>query len=568
MARWRHAWKLLGRLTTITNADASSATISQYGYAYDNLNRVTTHTYDSAIGTYTYNGVNTYTYDHTSQVIGDSGSTFTYDAQGNRTMPGYATGAANRLTNDGVFTYVNDAEGNRISKSKGSGLETWYYTWDNRNRLIGVEQTSDGASILLAVTYTYDAHDKLVAEEKWQSSTGVVATRRHWDGEDLWAITDASNVVATRFLYGDGVDAVQGRIVETGPNGGTQGFYATDNLGSVRDIIDAATGEVLYHAEYDAFGAATEYGAGYGDTLKYTARELDADTGLQYNRARWYDNSVGRWLSEDPIGFAAGDRNLYRYVSNFATGATDPSGLLFFAPRITVEEIGQIVANSWRSLFPTNREIVAREIKKFRDEKCFFAARLMEWHVFGKGQDGTAYTATDKDKIEFLHQGRGLLEKFLVTAIRKHVPKREWGNAKYEANFTFGRDEGTNVRWLEPTIRGGLQAGEEEGVIAKDYNLPLFRALGGAALNADIVATNFRKTTIGNRDNYGCDVKAKISVFDNYSWDSYAATFSDPAYAALYALQKDKEIQSFKYRFEVEVKWRVEFHRSANNGQK
>jgi RHS repeat-associated protein len=316
----------LGRLTTITNADASSATISQYGYAYDNLNRVTTHTYDSAIGTYTYNGVKTYTYDHTSQVIGDSGSTFTYDAQGNRTMPGYATGAANRLTNDGVFTYTYDAEGNCISKSKGSGLETWYYTWDTRNRLIGVEQTSDGASILLAVTYTYDAHDKLVAEEKWQSSTGVVTTRRHWDGEDLWAITDASNVVAARYLYGDGVDQVQGRIVEAGPNAGTQGFYATDNLGSVRDIIDAATGEVLFHAEYDAFGAATEYGAGYGDTLKYTAREFDADTGLQYNRARWYDNTTGRWLSEDPIGFAAGDHNLYRYVSNFATGATDPSG--------------------------------------------------------------------------------------------------------------------------------------------------------------------------------------------------------------------------------------------------
>jgi RHS repeat-associated protein len=205
-------------------------------------------------------------------------------------------------------------------------LETWYYTWDNRNRLIGVEQTSDGVNILLAVTYTYDANDKLVAEEKWQSSTGVVTTRRHWDGEDLWAITDASNVVAARYLYGDGVDQVQGRIVEVGPNAGTQGFYATDNLGSVRDIIGAATGEVLYHAECDAFGAATEYGAGYGDTLKYTAREFDADTGLQYNRARWYDNTTGRWLSEDPIGFRAGDHNLYRYVNNNPIIFIDYSG--------------------------------------------------------------------------------------------------------------------------------------------------------------------------------------------------------------------------------------------------
>jgi RHS repeat-associated protein len=128
-------------------------------------------------------------------------------------------------------------------------------------------------------------------------------------------------------LYADGVDAVQGRIVETGTNAGTQGFYATDHLGSVRDIVNAATGAIAYHADHDVFGTATEYGAGFGDTLKYTARELDADTGLQYNRARWYDAKVGRWLSEDPIGFSAGDYNLYRYVANAATNATDPSGL-------------------------------------------------------------------------------------------------------------------------------------------------------------------------------------------------------------------------------------------------
>jgi hypothetical protein len=43
---------------------------------------------------------------------------------------------------------------------------------------------------------------------------------------------------------------------------------------------------------------------------------------------RWYDPETGRWISEDPIGFAAGDANLYRYVGNGVTGATDPSGLI------------------------------------------------------------------------------------------------------------------------------------------------------------------------------------------------------------------------------------------------
>jgi RHS repeat-associated protein len=58
----------------------------------------------------------------------------------------------------------------------------------------------------------------------------------------------------------------------------------------------------------------------------YTGRELDETTGLQYNRERWYDSGTGRWLSEDPIGFAGGDSNLYRYVGNSPTNATDPSG--------------------------------------------------------------------------------------------------------------------------------------------------------------------------------------------------------------------------------------------------
>jgi hypothetical protein len=48
---------------------------------------------------------------------------------------------------------------------------------------------------------------------------------------------------------------------------------------------------------------------------------------LQNNLNRWYDSSTGRWISQNPIGFAAGDANLYRYVGNGPTNATDPSGL-------------------------------------------------------------------------------------------------------------------------------------------------------------------------------------------------------------------------------------------------
>jgi|GEM_PF-3188354 len=58
----------------------------------------------------------------------------------------------------------------------------------------------------------------------------------------------------------------------------------------------------------------------------YTARPFDPDAQLQNNLNRWYDARVGRWLSEDPVGFAAGDGNLYRYVANETLWISDPSG--------------------------------------------------------------------------------------------------------------------------------------------------------------------------------------------------------------------------------------------------
>jgi RHS repeat-associated protein len=101
----------------------------------------------------------------------------------------------------------------------------------------------------------------------------------------------------------------------------------TDRQGSVRDITDN-TGTVQDTISYDGWGNVTsETHPGWGDRYKWTGRDLDIQTGLQYNRARWYDPTTGRWTSQDPLGFEAGDSNLYRYVRNHATSFRDPSGL-------------------------------------------------------------------------------------------------------------------------------------------------------------------------------------------------------------------------------------------------
>jgi RHS repeat-associated protein len=99
----------------------------------------------------------------------------------------------------------------------------------------------------------------------------------------------------------------------------------TDRQGTVKDLIDNG-GNVIEHLTYDSFGKlsnASTTGFRYG----YTGREQDSETGLDYYRARYYDASNGRFISEDPISFAAGDTNIYRYVGNSPTNGTDPSGL-------------------------------------------------------------------------------------------------------------------------------------------------------------------------------------------------------------------------------------------------
>ncbi len=134
--------------------------------------------------------------------------------------------------------------------------------------------------------------------------------------------------MTSRYLYTRAVDEVFARLADNQQASQLElSWYIADRLGSIRQQVQT-DGTILNEINYNSFGnVVTETNPSAGDRFKYTGREYDDLTGLYYYRARWYDATTGKFLSEDPLGFAAGDYNLSRYVSNDPTNAIDPSGL-------------------------------------------------------------------------------------------------------------------------------------------------------------------------------------------------------------------------------------------------
>ncbi|MEB3232910.1 MAG: Calx-beta domain-containing protein, partial [Leptolyngbyaceae bacterium] len=145
-----------------------------------------------------------------------------------------------------------------------------------------------------------------------------------FDGETVWAELNDANEVIARYLPSAEIDQLVARYrAEDGT-----AWYLTDRLNTVRGIVDAV-GDLINQIEYDSFGRKlSETNPDGGDRFGFTGREYDENTGLYYYRARYYDPELGRFISQDPIEFSGQDPNLYGYVSNNPTNATDPSGLI------------------------------------------------------------------------------------------------------------------------------------------------------------------------------------------------------------------------------------------------
>jgi RHS repeat-associated protein len=244
---------------------------------------------------------------------------YQYDAVGNRqwvsdngTTAHYTANSDNGYTSVGGISTETDLNGNMVSVPGGA------YAYDAQNRLTSA--TVNGVT----TEFTYDSHNRVVRRTSGNGTLNLT-----YSGWHLIEERNATGALEQVYVDGAGIDEILVKITATGP-----AYYHHDGLGSTI-ALTGENGGLLESYRYDAFGAATVFNSSFilqtsslvSNRFLFTGREWLSQVGLYDYRNRVYSAQIGRFLQTDPIRFAAGDVNIYRYCGNKPVNWVDPLGL-------------------------------------------------------------------------------------------------------------------------------------------------------------------------------------------------------------------------------------------------
>jgi RHS repeat-associated protein len=283
----------VGRISSLS--ETTGGQTSTYAYTYDAIGRLTSVQRNGApLASYSYdphgnrlsatdsNGTNNASYDDQDQLLTYGASSFSYNAAGD---------LLSRTTGSQTTSYDYDPLGNLLGVTLPDGRAIDYLI-DGENRRIG--KRIDG-----------------VLQQGWLYQEGLLPI----------AELDGSNNIVSRFIYG-----VDGGTPSYMIRDGVTYRIISDQLGSPRLVVNAATGDIAQRLDYDPFGQVlTDTNPGF-QPFGFAGGIYDPDTGLLRFGSRDYDPSIGRWTTRDPALFDGGDSNGYVYVNNDPVNFSDPSG--------------------------------------------------------------------------------------------------------------------------------------------------------------------------------------------------------------------------------------------------
>jgi RHS repeat-associated protein len=304
-------------------------------------------------------------------------------------------------------------------------------------------------------TLFYDALGRCVKRTTVTNGGTPVTNYYVFDGEHWVVEYNANGTAQSNVAYGNGMD----EVIARGVNG--QGWwYFPDRNGNISVVTDGVN-TVRESYRYDAFGLPTvTVGAGQtaiNNRFLFTGREWNANFGFYEYRARAYNPTLGRFMSEDPKGFDAGDYNLYRYCNNDPLDRVDPMGLLDFVYDASFPRDAQVEFKAAIQLGKTT-SARGKELAEMPGTVKVFATN-----------DRAPTGANPKSMRLFLEpKDPSFLDKQSREAFKKFPSEKPPDDAKGRAvtvfhelgHFTGAKDEnkgGHNVRDNENPVREGLK---------------------------------------------------------------------------------------------------------------
>ncbi len=305
-------------------------------YQYDALGRMTFRTQQHSQGQGQTSPTIAYNYDKAGRLIGSQhghdAHRYPVDAAGNRSAASSSTpNATNQLAQLNGTRYRYDGAGNLIHREHPDG-ERLTLGYDGANRLVQLTHISK-LGYTRHASYRYDGLGRRINKTVSHTDGTTAPTHYGWGGDRI--VREETSNQRTTVVYEPGSFVPMLRIDQrVSHNNGTAGAneekqvsaYITDALGTPLQLL-SPNGQPRWLAEPDDWAAVTNQRAVRGVTqpIRFQGQWHDEESGLYYNRHRYYDPEQGRYISQDPIGLNGGT-NLYGYVTN-PTGMVDPLGL-------------------------------------------------------------------------------------------------------------------------------------------------------------------------------------------------------------------------------------------------